>query len=54
MMNQPKLYTNQHQTPISDCKTDGTGFDFESILGRTDGTVLVVGLEGGLTRERRR
>lgn len=42
MMNQPKPYPDHACTPI---KSDGTGSDIASILGATDGTVLVVGIE---------
>lgn len=50
MMNQPKPYQNHARITNScqaeaTCKSDGTGFDVESILGRT-GSVLVVGTTG--------
>ncbi|MES2154958.1 MAG: hypothetical protein V4510_07465 [bacterium] len=53
MMNQPKPYQD-HTPALKNACTDGTGFDFESVLGRTDGSVLVVGLTGVESRERRR
>jgi hypothetical protein len=42
MMTQPKLCN--HPNPLY-TKNDGTGFDFESVLGRTDGSVLAVGVD---------
>lgn len=43
MMNQPKLYLQNHKPTLNNaCKTDGAGFDFDSILGG-DGRILVVG-----------
>ena len=54
MMNQPKLNPKSHAMTLKNAKTDGCGFDFESILGRTDGTVLAVGQTGVERRERRR
>ena len=44
MMTQPKLRSHNHPnwTDFA-AKTDGTGADFASVLGRVDGSILVPG-----------